>query len=114
MDVQEEYLREIPNLDYVVDLVGTQDFEFRKKFVAIMRTEFTWDLGRYLYHIKIDEPRAAAEIVHKLKYKFSVLGMKKTFEFAEQHKAKLEVGDSGYDENFKVILKIVAKFLETA
>ncbi|SHJ89012.1 hypothetical protein SAMN04488513_11186 [Pseudozobellia thermophila] len=113
MDVQEEYLREVPNLDYVVDLVGTQDFEFKQKFVAIMKTEFRWDLGKYLYHIKIDEPRAAAEIVHKLKYKFSVLGMKKGFDFAEAHKERLEVGDTSLDPDFKVLLKTVTRFLDT-
>ncbi|MBG47577.1 MAG: histidine kinase [Pseudozobellia sp.] len=114
MDSTEDFLKEKPNLDYVVELVGTQDFEFQAKFVAIMKTEFTCDLGRYLYHIKIDEPRTAAEIVHKLKYKFSVLGMEKTFAFAEAHKEKLERGDAALDEDFKSVLKKVSNFLDNA
>ncbi|MBC6997223.1 Hpt domain-containing protein [Cytophaga sp. FL35] len=114
MEAKQDFLREIPNLDYVVELVGTQDFEFQAKFVAIMKTEYTSDLGKYLYHIKIGEPRTAAELVHKLKYKFSVLGMEKTFEFAEAHKEKLESGDTSLDDVFKVILKKVSNFLDQA
>lgn len=114
MNAQEEFLEEIPNLDYVVELVGTEDFEFQSKFVAIMKTEFTWDLGKYLYHIKINEPRTAAEIVHKLKYKLSVLGMEKSFVFAEFHKEKLERGDTSFDADFKILLKKVSNFLDKA
>lgn len=108
----ENYREEHPNLAYVVELAGTSDFDFERKFIAILKQEFTWDLGKYLFHIKHNEPRAAAEIVHKLKYKIGVLGMSQAFEFAEEHKEKLHVGDTSLDENFKKILKKIDVFLK--
>lgn len=113
MQDTEGYIFETPNLSYVVELVGTEDFDFERKFVDLLKIEFTSDLGKYLYHIKIDEPRAAAEIVHKLKYKFSVLGMQNAFEFAEKHKERLHCGDMGLVDPFKRILKTVSLFLHT-
>ncbi|OWW27298.1 hypothetical protein B4Q04_06465 [Zobellia sp. OII3] len=77
-----------------------------------MKSEFSWDLGKYLYHIKLGEPRAAAEIVHKLKYKISILGMEKTFLFAEEHKERLHSGDTIFDGDFKEVLKKINVFLE--
>lgn len=109
----EQYIRETPNLSYVGDLIGTKDCEFQKKFVDLLKIEFTSNLGKYLYHIKIEEPRAAAEVVYKLKYKFSVLGMKKAYVFAENHRERLHVGNMDLDADFKKILKIVSNFLET-
>ena len=113
MQETEQYEFETPNLSYVGDLVGAKDYEFQKKFVDLLKIEFVSDLGKYLYHIKIDEPRAAAEVVHKLKYKFSVLGMKKAFIFSETHKEKLHRGEKDLDGDFRKILKIVSAFLET-
>ena len=108
----DSYKGERPSLNYVENLVVARDAEFEKKFVTLLKSEFSWDLGKYLYHIKLDEPRAAAEIVHKLKYKISVLGMKKTFVFAEEHKERLHAGDASLDEDFKKILKRINVFLD--
>ena len=105
------YRDERPSLNYVENLVGARDLEFERKFVTLLKSEFSWDLGKYLYHIKLDEPRAAAEIVHKLKYKISVLGMEKTFAFAEEHKERLHAGDAALDEDFKKVLKKINVFL---
>ncbi|MBT2162570.1 Hpt domain-containing protein [Zobellia barbeyronii] len=108
----DSYKGERPSLNYVENLVGVRDAEFEQKFVTLLKSEFSWDLGKYLYHIKLDEPRAAAEIVHKLKYKISVLGMQKTFIFAEEHKERLHAGDASLDEDFKKILKRINVFLD--
>lgn len=112
MDTAVPYKEEFPNMDYVIELGGT-DFDFERKFIAILKKEFTWQLGNYLYHIKKDEPRAAAEIVHKIKFKFSILGMKNAFSFSEHYEERLHVGDMGLDEDFKKILRTVNEFLKT-
>ena len=108
----ENYREEYPNLSYVIALVGTIDFDFVQKFVAILEQEFTYDLGRYLFHIRQNEPKAAAEFVHKLRYKIEVLGMVRAYEFAERHKERLYEGDTSLDEGFKKILKKVDTFLK--
>ena len=112
MDTSVKYVEEFPNMDYVIELGGS-DFDFERKFIDIMNKEFTWQLGHYLYHIKKDEPRAAAEIVHKVKFKFSILGMDWAFKFSETYQERLQVGDMEWDPIFKKILKKVQTFLET-
>lgn len=112
MDTAVRYIEEFPNMDYVVHLGGT-DFDFERKFIAIMKKEFTRQLGNYLYHIKKNEPRAAAEIVHEIKFKFSILGMNNAFEFSEHYEERLHVGDTGLDKDFKKSLRKVNKFLKS-
>ncbi|MRI00608.1 Hpt domain-containing protein [Kriegella sp. EG-1] len=107
-----KYIEEFPNMDYVIHLGGT-DFDFERKFIAILKKEFTWQLGNYLYHIKKDEPRAAAEVVHKIKFKFSVLGMNHAFTFSEYYEEQLHVGNMALDEDFKKCLRKVNEFLKT-
>jgi len=106
------YIEETPNMNYVIEL-GGEDHDFRKKFVEILKREFTDQLGSYLLHIKLDEPRAAAEVVHKLKYKFTMLSMKRAFYFAEGYEEHLHVGDMTLDDDFKKILKTVKEYLLT-
>ncbi|MFH6602474.1 Hpt domain-containing protein [Maribacter algicola] len=106
------YREESPNLAYVVELAGTSDFDFEQKFVASLKHEFSMNLGKYLFHINRGEPRAAAEMVHKLKHKIRVLGMPKASDFAEQHEEKLHIGDTELDEDFKKILKTIDIFLK--
>ncbi|SIS81464.1 hypothetical protein SAMN05421766_104109 [Zobellia uliginosa] len=112
MEHFEGYKLERPSLNYVENLIGARDLDFEQKFISLLKSEFSWDLGKYLYHIKLGEPRAAAEIVHKLKYKISILGMEKTFLFAEEHKERLHSGDTVFDDDFKEVLKKINVFLE--
>lgn len=111
MGITKNYIEERPGLAYVNQIAGERDFDFERKFLAILKAEFKAEMGEYLYHIRIDEPRAAAEIVHRMKYKLSVLGMEKGFAFAERHKEKLQLGDTSYDGDFKIILETISVFL---
>jgi len=106
-----KYVEETPNMNYIVHL-GSDDLDFEKEFIASLKGEFSWQLGSYLYHIKQDEPRAAAEIVYKIKHKFIMLGMKKAFYFSEFYEEQLHMGDMTLDDDFKKILKTVNEFLK--
>ncbi|MGI9550146.1 MAG: Hpt domain-containing protein, partial [Aurantibacter sp.] len=64
-------------------------------------------------HIKNNEPRAAAEMVRKIKFKFTVLSMNNAFDFAEFYEEKLRVGDMSLADDFRLILKKVDTFLKT-
>ncbi len=106
------FMEEVPNLSYVVDLVG-DDFDFRDKFLQIIKEEFPLELGLYLFHIKRNEPRHAAEYVHKLKYRISALGMNHAYKFSDVHEERLHVGDTSLDTDFKRILKKVDVYLKS-
>lgn len=110
MDIKEKYLEEIPNLSYIMALAKT-DLDFKQKFIITLKEEFAIDSISYMYHIKINEPRAASEIVNKLKYTFSFLSMKEAYEFAEGYQEKLRTGNTKSNSRFKKILVTVHKFL---
>lgn len=105
------FSEEVPNLSYVFGLVKN-DFEFKNKFLAIIKSEFPMELERYLFHMRRDEPRAAAELVHKLKYRISALGMDRSFELTENHEERLHIGDTSLDLDFRSILKKIVGYLE--
>lgn len=105
------FMDELPNLSYVTSLVG-DDFDFKRKFLNIIKTEFPPELGKYLVHIKHDEPRAAAEYVHKLKYRISALGMDRAFNLAEKHEERLCLGDTSLDLEFRRVLKKIDSYLK--
>lgn len=105
------FMDEIPNLSYVISLVKN-DFEFKSKFLAIIKAEFPIELEKYLQHMRREEPRAAAELVHKLKYRVSALGMNKSFELTEKHEERLHIGDTSLDFEFRRILKKIVAYLQ--
>lgn len=111
MKPHQEHIEEYPNLNYIKELCGS-DLDFEQKFIATLKEEFARQLGNYLYHVKKAEPRAASEVVHRIKDKFNILGMKKTFDFAENYQEKLELGDMSLDNDFKEALKKVNEFLK--
>lgn len=109
-EILEAFMGELPNLSFVQKLAKT-DSEFEPTFVAILKKEFTIDYTVYLNHIEKEEPRAAAEIVHKLKYALGYLSMNEAFKFAEQYEEKLQLGDIDSHVQFNKILTIVHSFL---
>ena len=105
-----KYIEEPPNLDYLFEL-SAADTDFEHEFMSVFKEEFIRQLGNYIYHIKKDEPRAAAELVFELKYKFGILGMPRAVDLAEYHEKRLHVGDTAMDDDFRKILKNVKDFL---
>ena len=109
-ETMEAFMGELPNLSFVQGLAAT-DSEFEPTFVAILKREFTIDAATYFRHMELSEPRAAAEIVHKLKYALGYLDMNLAFSFAELYEEKLHLGDAGSHVQFTKILAIVNTFL---
>lgn len=105
-------MKEAPNLSYLEEIAG-EDRDFEQRFMKLFKEEFLWEVGMYLRYIKREEPRAAAEIVAKSKYKMSMLGLKNAFHFAVDHEEKLHIGDASLHKGFKQILRKVNKFLES-
>ena len=103
-------MKETPNLLYIIEIAG-EDHDFAKRFINLLKEEFRWEVGMYLRHIDRLEPRQAAEIVAKAKYKLSILGLQKSFDFANQYERHLRNGDTSLDEKFRKILENVNAFL---
>lgn len=103
-------MTESPNLSYVHGIAG-EDSEFVARFMKVLKEEFSWEVGMYLRHIQLKEPREASEIVAKFKYKLSILGLNKSFTFAVVYEKCLRVGDVSKAAEFNKILETVHTFL---
>jgi len=101
---------EIPNLAFVQNLALT-DADFQGRFIAKVKEEFSKYFSAYQNHIELEEPRAAAEAVHRLKYTFGFLGMQKSIEIATSHEERLHVGNIDLHQKFKRILTSIEDFL---
>lgn len=105
-------MKEQPNLNYIKELAG-EDVEFENKFIAILKKEFPEEEQTYLNHIMAEEPRAASEIVHKLKHKFNILSMEDAYNFAVAYEEDLRTGNAEMDLDFRRILKTIESYLKT-
>jgi len=105
-------MKETPNLKYIKELAG-EDAEFEQKFIAIIKEEFPQEAGEYMQFIKNDQPRSAAEIVHKLKHKFNILSLEQAYLLAVDYEEELRKGHTELDNKFKSILKNIETYLKT-
>jgi len=103
---------EQPNLSYIKELAG-DDTAFEQKFIAIIKEEFPVEALEYMQHIKNEQPRAAAEIVHKLKHKFNILSLGKAYILAVEYEEELRLGRTELHNKFITILKNIETYLKT-
>lgn len=110
MNNPEKYLEEVPNLSYIQAL-AKNDLDFKFQFITRLKEEYAVDSLAYLYHMEVNEPRAASEIVNKLKYTLSFLSMSEAYKFAERHQENLRMANTNLHPQFKKILVTVHTFL---
>ena len=103
---------EKPNLTYIKELAG-DDLDFEQKFIDILKNEFPEEMAIYMSHIQNNEPRAAAEIVHKLKHKFNILSMEEAYKVAVEYEEELRAGRTETHHRFQRILYTIKDFLNT-
>ncbi|MEK6152188.1 Hpt domain-containing protein [Flavobacteriaceae bacterium 3-367] len=104
-------MKEKPNLDYIKQLAG-DDSAFEKKFINILKEEFPQEKAEYLGNIKNNLPREAALNVHKLKHKFNVLGLTKSYRFAVDYEESLRMADTSLQWEFLEILDIIENYVK--
>lgn len=103
---------EIPNLNFIKNLAnGDQAFEI--KFMQILKEEFPIEKSEYLKSINANRMSEAAQIVHKLKHKLSVLSLYEDYELAIRHEKALNEEDTSYQYEFLNILNKVEDFIKS-
>ncbi|UOB19070.1 Hpt domain-containing protein [Abyssalbus ytuae] len=103
-------MTEQPNLSYIDELSGG-DEEFKNKMLSILKKELPEEKEYYLNTIKNKDFGQSAQIVHKIKHKISILGMEKTYTFAEKHEDDLKGGVADFHPEFLKILEKMSNFL---
>lgn len=101
---------EKPNLDYIKEIsAGNEDFE--EKFIGIIKTEFPKEKEEYFKCLTDHQLDESSKVVHKIKHKFGILGMKDSYEFAIKYEEELKLGNIDSNEEFSSILDQVEKFI---
>ncbi|WP_296322748.1 Hpt domain-containing protein [Winogradskyella sp.] len=103
---------EQPNLTYIESMSGG-DKAFEQKLIDIIKSEFPQEKQIYLDNISAENFKEAAENVHKLKHKISILGLVKSYEIAVDYENNLTNGNTERKSDFDSILQIITKYLTT-
>ncbi|WKB82694.1 Hpt domain-containing protein [Cellulophaga lytica] len=103
---------EQPNLNYVHKLADGNT-EFLNQFISIIKSEFPDENQTYINAINAKDNKASAEIVHKLKHKFNILGLEKAYGLAVTYEEQLLKGTYDLHDEFKLILERITTYLKT-
>ncbi|PWH82014.1 histidine kinase [Algibacter marinivivus] len=103
---------EQPNLSYINQLSGG-DKTFEEKLISIIKLEFPEEKAIYYKNIESDNFKEAAENVHKLKHKISILGLEKSYEVAVDFENNLLEKSTTGKEEFDNIMQMITNFLTT-
>lgn len=102
---------EQPNLDYLKEISDGQP-EVIAQFVGIIKEEFPGEFEQYQQLMKEKDWQHAAAMVHKLKHKIRILGLKEGRAVAVTHEDALKGGDYQHSEAFAAVLNKIEVFLK--
>jgi HPt (histidine-containing phosphotransfer) domain-containing protein len=101
---------EKPNINYINQLSGDST-EFKTKMIGILKKELPIEIACYREEMNIDNFSLAAQSVHKLKHKISVLGLEKSYYLAEEYEDNLKNETVELHIEFENILKVIQEFV---
>ena len=102
---------EQPNLSYINSMSGG-DEAFEKKLISIIKSEFPEEKSVYYNNFNAGNYKLAAENVHKLKHKISILGLIKSYEVAVSYEENLLESNTDGHKEFEAILNIMTEYLQ--
>ena len=103
---------EQPNSEYINQLSGDNE-EFKSRVITILKRELPEEVELYQNEMNNKNFKLAAESVHKLKHKISILGLEKSYYIAEEFEENLKMNITNLQSDFEVILKRMQDFVDT-
>lgn len=101
---------ESPNLSYIETLAGS-DEAFRAKLIAIVKEELPQEIAHYQECMQAEDWKLAAEAVHKLKHKISILGLEKSYYLAMEYEEALLEANPHDRASFDALLTRMLDFV---
>lgn len=101
---------ETPNLNYINELSGDNQ-EFKNKLIGILKRELPLEVELYQNEIKNVDYIQAAQAVHKLKHKVSILGLEKSYYIASDYEDNLKENSLNLKDEFENLLKAMQEFV---
>lgn len=102
---------EQPNNNYIDQLSG-DNLVFKAKMIAILKGELPEEIAIYQNQMRLNDWAEAAQIVHKLKHKISILGLEKSYYIAEQFETQLKNNSTALQADFEAILNVMQQFVQ--
>ncbi len=102
---------EQPNNIYIEQLSG-DNFDFKARMIAILKRELPEEIAIYHNHLQNNDLSEAAQCVHKLKHKISILGLEKSYYIAEDFEELLKNKSTLLQDKFEEILDVMQRFVE--
>ncbi|WP_055434821.1 Hpt domain-containing protein [Lacinutrix algicola] len=103
---------EQPNQSYINSLSGG-DEAFKQKLIDVIKSEYPEEKEVYFNNYNAQNYKLAADNVHKLKHKISILGLEKGYEVAVAYENNLIDGSIDQKEQFEAILDSITNYLKT-
>jgi HPt (histidine-containing phosphotransfer) domain-containing protein len=101
---------ETPNLDYIYKMSGG-DVGFEQKMISIIKTELAKEKEQFSEAMAASDYKQAAQMVHKLKHKISLLGLEESYQKAHQFEDNLNADSKVLEQDFIDILNIMTTFI---
>ncbi|MEL0650181.1 Hpt domain-containing protein [Algibacter sp. TI.3.09] len=102
---------EQPNQTYIDSLSGG-DEAFKQKLIDIIKKEYPEEKQVYFDNYNANNFKLAADNVHKLKHKISILGLEKSYDVAVAYETNLLEGSIDQKEEFEAILNNITIYLK--
>lgn len=102
---------EKPNQSYINSLSGN-DEAFKQKLIGIIKKEFPVEKQVYFDNYNAKKFKLAADNVHKLKHKISILGLEKSYDVAMAYESNLLEGSTNLNEEFEAILTAMTTYMK--
>ena len=103
---------ETPNLNYINQL-ARGDEEVKKTLINVIKTEFPGEEKEYVNSIKEKDFKKIEDNVHRLKHKFSILGLENNYKMANDLEHNLRECSFKGQQDFEKALIIISKYLQT-
>ncbi|PWG04543.1 Hpt domain-containing protein [Polaribacter aquimarinus] len=101
---------ESPNLNYIKELSGG-DLAFEESILLVLKKEFPEEFTLFKNNFQAKNYQEAANNVHKIKHKISILGMTKSLKVASAFEKELRNGKTKLNSNFLNILDKIHVYL---
>lgn len=98
------------NLNYINELSGDNP-DFKAKIISIVKRELPEEISTYEKDMKSLDFFHAAQAVHKLKHKISILGLEKSYYIADEFESNLKNNTPELHVDFNIILKTMQEFV---
>ncbi len=103
---------ETPNLDYI-HAVAKGDDSFVKEILTVILEELPKEQSLYCKCIEDSNWQNAASLVHKIKHKFTIVGLVQGAAVANEHEKHLQMNSPEYHGQFNDLINLVRTFIQS-